>query len=119
MQPYLKNVSINKFRYDLCRLRSLSHRLEIESGRWHKPEAIPFQDRKCQHCNVLGDEYHFLLECSLYDDIRKLYINKYYWKRPNKFIEIMQSDNISTNRNLAMYVHKAFSQRNLYKYYYD
>ena len=59
LQPYLKNVSINKFKSDLCRLRVSSHRLEIESGRWHKPEAIPFQYRTCQHCNVLEDEYHF------------------------------------------------------------
>jgi hypothetical protein len=72
-QPYLNDVTIDKFRFSLCRLRVSSHRLEIESGRWHKPESIPVQERKCQHCNVLEDEFHFLFECSLYNDIRKIH----------------------------------------------
>ncbi|KAH3802567.1 hypothetical protein DPMN_156245 [Dreissena polymorpha] len=70
-QPYLNDVTIDKFRFSLSRLIVSSHRLEIESGRWHKPESIPVQERKCQHCNVLEDEFHFLFECSLYNDIRK------------------------------------------------
>jgi len=28
----------------------------------------------------LEDEFHFLLECPLYYDLRKLLIDKYYWK---------------------------------------
>jgi len=120
-QPYLNDVTIDKFRFNLCRLRVSSHKLEIESVRWHKPESIPYQERKCQNCNVLEDEFHFLFECSLYNDIRKKYIKQYYWKRPNipKFIELMQSDNQTINRNLANYVHKAFIQRNVYKYYFE
>ena len=39
---------------------------------------------------ALEDEFHFLLECPLYYDRRKLLIDKYYWKHPNmiKFIDV-------------------------------
>ena len=47
------------------------HRLEIEMGRWARPERIEFDDRKCKLCKKLEDEFHFVLECPLYDDIRK------------------------------------------------
>ncbi|XP_052772033.1 uncharacterized protein LOC128211362 isoform X1 [Mya arenaria] len=121
LQPYLTNVNMYKFRKDMCRLRVSSHRLSIESGRWHKPDPIPYIDRKCLCCYVLEDEFHFILECSLYSDLRKTYISKYYWTRPNvpKFVELMQSDNVKVNRNLAMYIHKAFNVRNQYHYYYE
>jgi hypothetical protein len=27
--------------------RTSSHRLKVETGKWHKPEAIPYNERKC------------------------------------------------------------------------
>ena len=83
-------ITVRKFRYALTRLRVSSHRLQIEAGRWHKPYKIPLENRKCQLCNILEDEFHFILECSLYNDLRALYINRYYWVRPNipKFTEL-------------------------------
>ena len=71
LQPYLDNVNVSKFRYALSRLRLSSHRLEVESGRWVKPNPTPLNERKCLNCKVLEDEYHFVLECPLYDDLRK------------------------------------------------
>ena len=71
---YLEIVNIKKFRIALTKLRVSSHRLEIEMGRWARPERIEFDDRKCKLCNKLEDEFHFVLECPLYDDIRKKYI---------------------------------------------
>jgi len=38
---------------------------------------------KCLFCNLLEDEYHFVLECNLYNTLRKLYIPKYYRNCPN------------------------------------
>ena len=34
-------------------------------------------------CNVLEDEFHFILECPLYRDLRTELISKYFWRRPN------------------------------------
>jgi len=59
-----------------------SFRLCIETGRWHKPQQIPLIDRKCSVYNVLEDEYHFVLECCLYEGLRKKFLPVYYYKRP-------------------------------------
>ena len=48
-----------------------SHHLEIESGRWAQPNSIPEDNRKCQVCNIIEDEYPFVLECSMLIDLRK------------------------------------------------
>ena len=32
-----------------------SHRLEVETGRWTRPEKTSFENRKCKFCNNLGD----------------------------------------------------------------
>ena len=62
-QNYLDVINIEKLRISLSKLRVSSHRLEVESGRWLKPHATPFENRKCKICGVLEDEYHFVLEC--------------------------------------------------------
>ena len=90
-----------------------SHRLAIEMGRWHKPNKIPIHERKCKFCYNLEDEFHFILECPMYKDLRLKYIHKYFWKRPNipKFIELCTSRNHKTIKNLSVYVFKCFELR--------
>lgn len=73
-QKYLDVLQVQKFRKSLSRLRVSSHRLEIEIGRWTKPNKTPLDNRKCRICNVLEDEYHFVLECLLFQDLRQKYI---------------------------------------------
>ena len=104
---------VEKVRNALSRLRMSSHRLAAEAGRWHKPQSIPFDECKCVNCGVVEDEFHFILECSLYIDIRKKYINKYIWARPNipKFIELMTLDNKSDIKKLASYILESFTVR--------
>ncbi len=90
-----------------ARLKVSSHRLEIESGRWNR---TPIENRKCQMCNCLEDEYHFILECTMYSDIRNIYIRNYYRCRPTmiKFIELIKSENRNIVRNIGIYIYKAF-----------
>ena len=81
-------------------------------GRWHKPVAVPFNERKCRTClNCLEDEFHFLLECPLYHELRKKYIKPYYLKILNmpKFIELIKTEN--KIRNLSMFIMKSFEIR--------
>ena len=65
---YLNTILIAKYRYALTRLKTSSHRLAIETGRWTKPNSTPIFERKCQLGNTFGDEFHFMLECPLYRD---------------------------------------------------
>jgi hypothetical protein len=112
---YLDVVKTERHRIALSRLRSSNHRLAIESGRWHKPQPIPLQERKCQTCNVLEDEFHFVLVCPVYSQLRKQYVSKYYYERPSmfKFIELMSSVNVKTITKLANFVFKAFKMRTI------
>ena len=118
LQPYLDKLSISKFIQALSRLRMSSHRLEVESGRWVKPVPVPFNERKCTVCHVFEDEYHFVLECSLYLDLRKKYISKYFWSRPNmfKFLELLNSSNTSCIRKLCCYIFHSFKLRTEFLY---
>ena len=113
LQPYLDNVNVYKFCNALSKLRMSAHRLEVESVRWVKPNPIPFNERHCLNCSVLEDEYHFVLVCPLFLDLRKKYISKYYWSRPSmfKFIELLNASNTSCSRKLCCYVFHAFKQR--------
>jgi hypothetical protein len=109
-KQYLNIINIPKYRYALTRLRVASHRLQIEVGRWHRPVSVPINERKCLYCQKLEDEFHFLFECNLYNNIRKKFIPTYYYTRPNmyKLIEYLSSDNPKLVKNLASFVYNAF-----------
>ena len=97
----------------LSKIRMSSHRLEIEAGMWDRPQSIPLNERKCRVCNVLEDEFHFILECSLFKELRKRFIKRYFSLRPNvpKFVELMTSENVKVIKDLAMYVYESLKIR--------
>ena len=108
-------TTVRKFRYALAKPRTSSHRLEVEMGRWARPERIAFENRKCKHCQILVDEFHFILECPLYSNIRTLYVKRYYYTRPNMFklTELMSSNSKKKHiRKLATFIFKAFDMGN-------
>ena len=63
-EEYLDLLS-EKERNLLCKIRTTNHRLIIETGRWYNIEK---HDRVCTLCNegLLGDECHYILECSFF-----------------------------------------------------
>ncbi|MCG8093252.1 MAG: hypothetical protein JAZ17_06420 [Candidatus Thiodiazotropha endolucinida] len=112
-QPYLDKVNVYKYIQAFSRLRMSSHRLEIEAGRWVKPNNIPVNERKCVLCQILEDEYHFVLECPLYVELRQKYISKYYWNRPSmmKFVDLINTTNQIYIRKLCVFIFQAFKLR--------
>ena len=98
LKTYLNSINVLKFRTALARLCVSSHRLEIEAGRWTRPH-IPVDERKCSICNQLEDECHFVLEYQLYKNLRRKYIDRFYWNRPSmyKFVELIGTDLVCTN----------------------
>ena len=115
-KAYLDIVSTEKLRIALSRLRLSSHRLEVETGRWVKPNAIPMENRLCSTCQKLEDEFHFVLECVRYENLRIQYIPNFYRRRPSMFklIELFSSTVKEVQRNLALFVFKAFKVRDEY-----
>ena len=92
----------------------LSHRLEIEAGRWVRPNRVAVDERKCTFCQTIEDEYHFVIECALYSQLRKQYIPRYFWNRPSmfKFTELINTTNVNTVRKLSIYIYKAIYDLN-------
>ncbi len=84
----------------------------IEQGRYLN---IDRDQRLCPFCkNDIENEFHFLLICTTYLDLRKMYIPiKYYTPATtNKFNKIMSSREEKLIRSIAMFLYYAFERRN-------
>ena len=60
-------------RVSVARLRTNTHPLRIEIGRYNLPTPIPAEERYCWFCqnSLVEDECHFLFDCSLYDTMQE------------------------------------------------
>ena len=94
-----------------------SHKLRIETGRYGQ-QRINRSERYCTICNTndIEDEFHFVLICPAYNNLRKDLIKRYYVRKPSvsKFIEMMTSHNKNILSNLGNYISKAFIIRNTF-----
>ena len=99
-EPYLDIVKNRKYRIAVSKLRASSHMLEIERGRHTRP-VTPVENRRCPECNVIENELHFVLECTinqderleLFDKIRNM--DSYFsaLHPVNKFVYLMNTKN--------------------------
>ena len=66
------------------KIRCSSHKLAIETGRML---GIEREERICRDCNlnVVGDEYHFLIECQKHNEIRQSFISDFYVRNKSVF----------------------------------
>jgi len=88
-EPYIDLVRNRNQKSFLSRLRTGSHHLNIEKGRWTRP-VTPLDQRTCQYCTpassapslpwsgqspsastAIDNEQHFLMSCSRFSDVRK------------------------------------------------
>ena len=88
---YLSVLPNNFIRTALTKLRLGSHHLMIERGRWSN---IIFEDRKCLLYDELEDEFHFVVTCVKYHDLRVKYLPKALYIKPSmlKFIDFLTLD---------------------------
>ena len=108
------NVLPSKLRIPLSRLGLSAHQLRIETGRYAQ-NRVARALRLCTPCNKsdIEDEFHFVLLCPSYNQIRRKYIRPYYYQRPSvhKLIMLMQNTQRSSLNNLGKYVYEAFALR--------
>jgi hypothetical protein len=59
-----------------------------------KPNSTPTNERTCYACGILEDEFHFILECNVYAELRQRLIPSYYLRHPNmqKLLELLNTD---------------------------
>lgn len=101
-----------KYRNAIASLKCLSHRLEIESGRWHKPIRKPIDERLCTNCNVVENEYHFLFKCCLHNGLRIQYMGNYSYTDPNQVktkLQLFHSTHQKQVTDLTLFIQKAFT----------
>ena len=106
---FVDNIPIAKHRNAFIRLIVSSHRLRVETGRWQRP-VIPYEQRLCENCGRLDDEYHLLLECQKYHELRLRYIPPYYRIRPSmlKCTQLVNSHQKKTLQNMSKFVFECF-----------
>ena len=90
-ESYL-NISNFEHRRAITKIRTSSHKLEIETGRWSN---IPRDQRYCKNCilHKMENEHHFLFECQMYQNERKEFYNTIKYK-----INVDLSNNLSNER---------------------
>ena len=112
-EKYLDNLPFST-RIAMSKLRLSSHKLRIETG-GYKQQRTDRSFRKCQLCNSqdLEDEYHSLLICPLYSDIRKKYISNSYFIRPSmyKFVYLISSTDTYIQKKLGRYIDESIKFR--------
>jgi hypothetical protein len=108
-EEYLGNINNTAFRTALTRFRVSTHDLPIERGRY---TGVARENRLCRCCsmNVLENEYHFLLVCPAFSDIRNKYLSMYYchWPSLQKFVYIMSSKSCLIQIRLSKFLYFAF-----------
>lgn len=112
-EPYLDVIKNNKIQRTLSRFRMSSHDLAIEIGRY---TGMDRHERICIKCNmnIIEDEYHFLLVCPYYTNLRRKYLPRYYchWPNMHKFSMLMSSKSERILTRLSKYLYFAEKRRN-------
>ena len=104
MEYYISHLKDDLSRH-LLKYRTANHKLPVETGRYNN---TPYEDRKCNFCNDIGDEYHYIMQCEHFIQDRKKYVNKYYYTHPNmfKYKELMTSVDVRVLCKLSTFVNK-------------
>lgn len=114
-EKYLLLVNRNQRRY-LAKLRCSDHVLKVETDRRLNIDA---HERYCELCtNGCEDEYHFVLLCDFFHDLRVKFIPSFFRINPSyeKFIILLKSKNSCNIMSLTQYVYHAMKLREVIEY---
>ena len=73
-EPYLSIIVHKKYRSAYAKIRCGVAPLKIETGRYGV-NRVPVEERLCETCNSVEDEFHVLMKCPLYRDARDICFN--------------------------------------------
>ena len=97
---------------NIAKIRLSAHDLLIERGRYRNLQR---NERKCTLCNNndIEDEFHFIIQCNTYTDIRSKYLKPYYVRNPSmfKFLQLLSTENVKELCNLGKYIGLALHRR--------
>ena len=108
IEKYLSLPKLTSYqRFSLVKFRCGSNKLPINKFKFSRIS----QDKLCPFCTgtefgfYIGNEFHFLFECTTFTQERQTYLKRYYYTHPNtvKIKQLFNSLNIKTLRNLAKF----------------
>ena len=81
LQYYLIKPIKPLYKKYIARVRTSSHDLNVERGRY---DNIERRNRLCACCelNDVEDEFHFVLKCPKFHSLRIKYIKPFYFQKP-------------------------------------
>ena len=98
-----------KWSLTLSRLRTGNHRLPVVAQRY---ENVPRDQRICTLCDKhdIGDEYHYILKCPSFNELRHELLPSYCWVRPNilKLQRLLNDKNVDSMKKLAIFILHVF-----------
>ena len=95
-------------------IRTRNHRLPI--GTTDGRVYIQREERLCNLCPAeIGDEIHYILVCKELQAIRKQYVSRYYYVRPDtmKFSELFNTRSKTKLRKSCAFISVIFSMANI------
>ena len=105
-EKYLSCVPYRRHRVALAKLRTSNHCLQSEIGR---SQNTLLENRSCTFCSINGNhyienEYHVVMECPLYKDIRSKFIGGVFTKDSSvlKFNRLMSTSYVPQKIDLAI-----------------
>ena len=109
----VKNVKHSKA---VCQLKTGSHTLICEIGRYHE---LPYEQRICLFCpsKKVESEFHFLFECRFYNNLRhgSVIENAALGNQGSLplrcFFSLLSTNDDLVLRHLAKYVYSVFEKR--------
>lgn len=114
---YLSIITNKLYRSIITKFRISAHSLRIEIGRYGQ-NRLERNERTCEVCQSrdIEDEYHMIFICTRYKLLRKRYIDKYYYERPNmlKLTQLLSNSNEQTLVNLACFLNCSLKVRRNY-----
>ena len=120
METYLELIKNHKYRTAMAQLRTSSHSLAIEYGRYTRPKT-KLEDRCCLFCtHALEDQKHFLVECIvnkterdiLFSKVERLFQNFSSLDGDEKFIFLLNSDDQQVLTWIGKFIYDSFKTRN-------
>ena len=116
METHLDLIKNHKYRVAMVQLRTSSHTLAIEHGRYTRPKT-KIEDRKCPFCpDIVEDEKHFLIQCImnmterdiLFSKINCLFQNFNSLDDEDKFTFLLSNKDQQVLTWVGKFIHNSF-----------
>ena len=109
-EQYVSGINQKKYRSAYAKFRCGVAPIKIETCRYGL-QRVPVEQRFCETCHVVEAEFHVVMKCTLYDDIRKDCLNHISSLIPffmltieEQFIQVMSNPKIYRSVSKAMYL---------------